>query len=59
MTSIQRTALQTLRLAGYAVVTFTPEEVGQEDPAAFESYLVEKGVEYLTLFHEALEESCA
>lgn len=43
MTEEQRTAVETLRHAGYAVVVFYPEEVGSADPRRVEDRLAELG----------------
>ena len=34
---------------GFVVVVFTPEELGETNKNQFESYLIEKGIEYLNI----------
>lgn len=43
-----RSALTDLRLAGYAVVTFSPQELGAADPKTLENRLVELGNEAIS-----------
>lgn len=47
MTSEQKKALQQLREAGYAVITWTPEELANASPRRVEDRCVEAGNDFL------------
>lgn len=47
MTPEQILTLRALRQSGYAVVVFTPEEVGVADASALEDIMVEGGNNFL------------
>lgn len=44
----QKVALSELRLSGYAVVIFSPEELGTTDPRGLQNRLVELGNEAIS-----------
>ncbi|UCV26743.1 hypothetical protein [Ferribacterium limneticum] len=47
MTEAQRQAIKELRAAGFAVVIFYPDEVGDADASNLEEILVQRGNELL------------
>lgn len=47
MSEVQKKAMQTLREAGYAVVTWSPEELGNVDAKRVEGRCVEFGNEVI------------
>jgi hypothetical protein len=50
MTHDQLFTVRQLRQQGYAVVIFTPEQIGEADPSHLEDLMVERGNIYLETF---------
>ena len=55
MTTDQLFTLRQLRQQGFAVVVFTPEEVGDADSSTLEDLMVERGNIYLDTFNNEEE----
>ena len=55
MSEVQYAAVRELRAAGYSVVVFTPDEVGEADPIKVAERLVELGNDVISDLHPKKE----